>query len=71
MEQDEILEYIKDEIDFAHELWQDLEESRKTESFKNYLKTQITSTIFAQQAPVEILNSALQHFEIKNFETTI
>ena len=69
MEQDEILEYIKDEIDFAHDLWQDLENYRKTEAFKNYLKTQITSTIFAQQAPDDILEAALKHFELKNFDT--
>jgi hypothetical protein len=69
MDQEDILEYIKDEIEFAHDLWQDLEDSSKTESFKNYLKIQITSTIFAQQAPVDVLQSALEHFEFLNFDT--
>lgn len=68
MDQVEILEYIKDEMEFAHDLWQDLNLSARTESFRNYLRTQITSTIFAQQANQETMQEALIYFESLPFE---
>lgn len=68
MNQVEILEYIKDEMEFAHDLWQDLNIESRTESFRSYLKTQITSTIFAQQADSDTMKAALIYFESLPFD---
>lgn len=70
MDQDELLEYLKEEMEFANELWADLAPERKTVEFKNYLRVQITSTIFGQQATKEILDQANVYFSNLNFDTT-
>lgn len=67
MSQEELLEYIKEEMDFACELWQDLAEDRKTEEFRNYILIQITNTIFGRKANPEIINDAKVYFESLNF----
>ncbi len=68
MSQNDLLEYIKDEMDFACELWQDLNSDKKTEAFRRYLYVQITSTIFAQQASKETIDSAKVYFESLCFD---
>lgn len=69
MDQKELLEYLKEEMEFACELWADLPTDRKTLEFKNYLRVQITSTIFGQQATKEIIDQAHAYFSNLDFHT--
>lgn len=68
MNQDELLLYLKEEMDFACELWQELEPDSKTEEFRNYLLIQITNTIFGRRAQPEVRERALEYFESLNFD---
>lgn len=67
MNQDELLLYLKEEMDFAHELWQELEPEIKTLEFRNYLLIQITNTIFGRRARPEVREMAQEYFESLNF----
>lgn len=70
MEQEELLEYLKDEMDFAHELWVELGEDAKTEEFRSYLCVQITSTIFGQKADLNTISLAKKYFDSLGFSYT-
>ena len=70
MEQEELLEYLKDEMDFAHELWCDLDPHQKTLEFRSYLCVQITSTIFGQRADLETINIAKEYFDSLGFDVS-
>lgn len=67
MGQDELLDYMKDEMDFACELWQELSNDRKTVEFRNYLLVQITNTIFGRKANSKALKDAKLYFDSLNF----
>ena len=69
MEQEELLEYLKDEMDFAHELWVELEGHQKTDEFRSYLCVQITSTIFGQKADIKTIEVAKSYFDSLGFDT--
>ncbi len=54
-------------MDFACELWQELEPDSKTVEFRNYLLIQITNTIFGRSAQSEVREMARAYFESLNF----
>ncbi len=67
MGQDELLIYLKEEMDFACELWQELDPESKTIEFRQYLLIQITNTIFGRRAQPEVMRKAQEYFQSLNF----